>query len=119
MRSARIGSPQSAGWPQLLTRACASDTAPLPAALQEFKTSDFPYNKKKVAQLLTVLREQQMAENPAGGSSRKLRSEEKCGPRPIPPSPPVPGPRHYDLYATKSPGGRISSHQWRQPRLEN
>ena len=46
--------------------------------LQEFKGHEFGWNKKKVAQLLTVAREQSMAEFPVGGSTRKLRALEKC-----------------------------------------
>lgn len=49
--------------------------------LQEFKGHEFGWNKKKVAQLLTVAREQNMAEFPLGGSTRKLRALEKCAPQ--------------------------------------
>ena len=46
--------------------------------MQEYKSNDFGYHKTKVAQLLTVAREQELTEHPAGSSNRALRSLEKC-----------------------------------------
>ena len=45
--------------------------------LQEFKASDFGYYKTKVAQLLTVAREQKLAEAGPSVKPRTLKAEEK------------------------------------------
>jgi len=44
---------------------------------QEFKASDFGYYKTKVAQLLTVAREQKLAEAGPSLKPRTLKAEEK------------------------------------------
>ena len=53
------------------------------AVMQELKTHEFGINKKKVAQLMTVAREKELAE--ADGSAlslRERRRKEKCALKP-------------------------------------